>query len=333
MQAPRIAFGQQRFEEELAAIQAMSQRHVEQMEVDHTEFGTIKVFNVHEKDQLIPMGGLSSFYIPPCPKDRVYSRPLEIWKQFPEGRTDDMKKLSMRTLDGYLIAESVVGYGQGFAPEYGLRKLGVFTCGAYVTMELPDDGCEETIRASEVAAYKKKQRGAKAMLTREATPNAIKAFRKSYDPKTWKNFQWDQTEAFYAGLKQDKDIAAAIVAGELPTEEEIDSANDLLTKYAQEQVTLANSFYAAGNMIEATQPPYLWAAKRTGNTKLPWATGVVMMTACTWCQSPINPEAILCLACGNIAPGKEQLVIEARLPKFAHLWQHLENKPAEKSAK
>jgi hypothetical protein len=217
-----------------------------------------------------------------------------------------------------------LGYGVGFPPEYGLRKMGCFACNAMATMEFQDR--QETILRSQVNEFHKKQRRAKEIQTREVTPAAIKAFRASFDPKTWSQLEVthpEQAEMFF-GLKSDKDIGDAILRGDLPTEEEIDDANERLTAHAKDLVTQANAFYAAGNQLEATQPPYLWAAKRTGNSGLPWAKGVVMMVNCAWCQSPINPEAILCLACGNIAPGKEQAVIDARLPKFEHLWKHLE---------
>lgn len=297
----------------LAELQAFNQKHIEPLDVDHTEAGTVKIFNVGPSAHLIPCGGLGEFLVKSCPEAKAYSEPLELWRQYPEGKNDDMNKMSLRLLDGNAIAESLVSFGKFCDPSSDLRKHGVFVCGAYVTIQAPGEEPTE-ILASEVKAFKMAYRKSKIIQTRKVTKVAIQAARKNGDKRP------------------EELISEDILAANLPNEAELEDAHARLSKYCMDLVAMANSYFRAGNLLEI-QPLHLWAAGRTGNTGLPWAKGVVMMTACTICGNTIPPEVAICLGCKTIVPGMEEAVKARRVPGYEWLWnppKEFEGKPAGK---
>jgi len=294
----------------LSQAQKQSQKDIEPLDYDHTEEGEVLVFNIGPNQHQNPLGGLGTFTIPACPKDRAYSAPLRIWKKTPEGRHEDMQKMSLRICDGHAIAESVVGYGKfmgGNADSMfstDLRNFGVFTCGAFVTMEL-EDGKRETILASERVAFLKRCRidnvKARVIQGREVTAVAIKAARKNGDKRS------------------DEEIGQDILNAMLPTEAELDEAYRTMNKFCLKLVEVGNAFYRENNLREINSL-MRWAATVTGNTGLPWVAGSLLMTKCEACGNSLAPDVAICLGCKGVVTGKEHVVIAKELPGYEYLW-------------
>lgn len=284
----------------LAQAQAQSQKHIEPMETDYTEAGTVKIFNIGPRTHPVAMGGLGQFLILACPEGRVYSEPTLIWKQFPEGKNDDMTKMSMRLLDGYRVAESIVSYGQFTDPSSDLRKYGVFVAGASVTVKTPK-GEVKTMNAGEVKQFIKMHRGSQVINTRKVTSAAIQAARKNGDRRS------------------DDAISQDILEANLPTEAELDDAQKRLNEYCMRLVAEANAYYRANNLLEI-QDIHRWAGEYTNNHGLPWMQGAILKKKCIACATPNDPDAAICsnANCGMVL--KPEIVIAARLPKYAHLW-------------
>lgn len=284
----------------LAEAQKRAQKHIEPMEIDHTEAGTVKIFNVGPRIHDVAMGGLGKFLIQACPEKRAYSEPLEIWKQYPEGKNDDMNKMSLRLLDGYRVAESIVSYGPYTDPTSDLRKWGVFVCGAEVTVKAPG---KEPVKmlAGSVREFMKMNRKSKIIADRVCTKVAIQAARKNGDRRT------------------NEEIEADVLAANLPTEFELDEAHRRLTEYCMDLVALANGYFQANNLIEI-QPIHRWAAVRTNNQGLPWVKGALLMNKCPVCAVPVDPDAAICsnINCGTVL--KPEVVIANRVLKYEYLW-------------
>jgi hypothetical protein len=113
-----------------------------------------------------------------------------------------------------------------------------------------------------------------------------------------------------------------IAAGDEPTRKEIDAAKAALRKYDLLLVEQANQFHQAGpNQWENIQTrTHRAAAIRTGNGDLPWVRGAVQMSKCNVCGSTLDPDAAICIGCKSVVPGKEDIVIKARVPGYEHLW-------------
>jgi len=297
----------------LSELQARNQKQIEPLDFDHTEEGEVFVFNIGPNQHQVSLGGLGTFTIPACPKDRAYSEPLRIWKKTPEGKNDDMNKMSLRICDGHAIAESVVAYGKFmggntdsmFSPD--LRNFGVFTCGAFVTMEIGEgkDKKRETILASERIDFLKRARidRVKAVVinTREVTDIAIKAARKNGD------------------RRKDAEIAQDILDCKLPTEAELEEAHQRMNKFCLKLVEIANAFYRENKLGEINSL-MRWAAAVTGNTGLPWVAGSLLMSKCEVCGNSLLPDVAICLGCKSVVTGKELIVIEKQIAGYESLW-------------
>jgi hypothetical protein len=286
----------------LSQLQAISQKHVEQLEIDHTEQGTVKIFNIGPLSHKSGQGGLGEFLVPKCPENRAYSKPLEIWKQFPEGRgTDDMHKIALRLLDGHAIAEAIVSCGKFCDPSSDLRKWGVFVCGLYTRIGVPGEEPAD-ILTSEVPKFQRdNHRKGKIIQTREATAVAIQAARRNGDGR------------------EEEEIAADILGANLPSEAELDDAQDRLNKFCLELVEEGNGFYKNGEMKEINGI-HRWAAKYTANLGLDWVKPSVLKMACHICRNSIPVDVAICTNCKTIMPGKEEIVRQARVPGYEWLW-------------
>src|SRR5689334_7054441 len=106
----------------LKELSERNQKHVERADESYMDLGTIKVFNVGPKPHLKSLGGLGMFTVPACPEDRIYSVPLEIWKMTPEGYNVDMNKIKEGLVNGWGIAEAIVGYGQFMHSTSDMRR-------------------------------------------------------------------------------------------------------------------------------------------------------------------------------------------------------------------
>ncbi len=299
----------------LAEIQQRNQKHIEELDFDPAEAGHVRIFNVGPKLYRIPLGGLGEFLIPACEEGKPYSKPLEILKMTPEGKNDDMQKMSLRIINGYGIAESLVGYGKFCNPSTDLRRFGVFTCGAFTTVQFPDN-TREVVLTSEINDFLKKQKklGVKLEIinTREVTDIAIKAARK------------------FGDRRKENEIAQDILDAKLPTEAELEEANDRLTDWKLNLVREADEFYRVGNNLEI-QNQHRWAAESSGNSDRPWVKSAVAKSLCNVCSSPLNPGQAICLGCKGIVEGMEQVVIDRRIPGYEYLWD--KNHPSHKDYK
>jgi hypothetical protein len=297
----------------LSELQAANQKNIDPLDFDHTEEGEVYVYNIGPNMHQVGQGGLGTFTVLACPPERAYSLPLRIWKKFPEGKNDDINKMSLRINDGYAIAESVVGYGKFvgsnaesiFSPD--LRNFGVFTCGAMVTLEIGEgrEKRRETILASERIDFLKRARidriKAVVINTREATAAAIKAARKNGDRRA------------------EAQIAEDIVNAILPSELELDEAQERMNKFCLRLVEVANAFYRENKLSEINQL-MRWAANVTGNTGLPWVVGSILMGKCDYCGNALPPDVVICLGCKNVVGGKESVVVEKRLFGYETYW-------------
>jgi len=300
----------------LDELQAKSQKHVERADQTYQDLGTVKIFSVGPVPHVISLGGLGMFTVPACPKDRIYSVPLEIWKLYPEGYNVDMNKMKEDLVNGWAIAESIVGYGKQMNPTSNMTKIGIFTCGAYVRVKA-EGHPEGVILASELKDYQKKAGGAKRVKIindREVTPMAIAAARKHGD------------------RRKEEDIAADIMACNLPTEAELDEATGKLQRYCTELVNEANGYYR-NNDLREIQAIHRWAGEFTGQTNLPWMQTTIVMSKCENCGNPLLPDVIICLACHNLVPGKEEIAKQRRLKGFEYLWADKTEEPATRKTK
>ena len=284
----------------LAQAQEKNQKHVEPLDVDYRLAGTVKIFNVGPDLHHVAMGGLGQFLIQGCPEGKPFSSATEIWKQYPEGKNDDMQKMSIRLLDGYRVAESIVSYGRFTDPTSDLRKFGVFVCGASKTVQLPDQNVQK-ILAGELNDFLRLHPGSVLVPDRKATSAAIEAARKAGHEGT------------------NEEIIKAIENADLPTEQELEEANRRLNDWCMELVAIANGYYQSNNLIEI-QKLHRWAAERTNNTGLPWVKGSVLMKKCEGCGLPVDPDAAICNNpnCGNVF--KPEVVIARKLRAYRHLW-------------
>lgn len=295
----------------LNELAARNSKHIERADEQYKDLGTVNIFNVGPVPYVISLGGLGMFTIPTCPEGRIYSEPLQVWKLYPEGRTEDMNKIIEITTNGHAIAEAIVGYGKFMHPSSDMRKVGIFTAGAFVTVKHPS-GQVEKLLASEVKTYQKKHKGAVVVNTRKVTDAAIKAARKN----------GDEREA--SEIKDD------ILAANLPTEEEINDAHLRLNEYCSELVSEANDYYR-NNELKEIQKLHRWAAIRTNNLDLPWVKTSLIMEKCGVCGNQLMPDVAICMGCKSIVPGKEDIIKARKVPGYEHLWATPEAK-TEKSA-
>lgn len=292
----------------LRAMQAMNQKHVERADRSFEDLGTLKIFNISPLPHVKSLGGLGSFTIQGCPADCIYSAPLEIWKLTPEGYNVDMNKMKEDLVNGYAIAEAIVGYGKFMHPSSNMRNRGIFTCGSHLKIQVKGHPPEE-ILASELKLHQGRAeqtygRGAMTIINeREATPAAVKAFRKSYNAETWATCL--TSADYYAGLRSDKEVAEAILSANLPTEQEIDTANALLMKYCASMVEEANEYFR-NNDLKEIQGIHRWCAQRTGQLDLPWVKTSIIMTPCDVCGNPLQPNVLICRGCSTVVKGKEE---------------------------
>lgn len=287
-------------QEALELQRASNQKHIERADESYMDLGQIRIFNVGPIPHVISLGGLGLFTVPACPKGRSYSVPLKIWKMTPEGQNVDMNKIAERLINGWGIAEAIVGYGQQMHASTDMRKMGIFTCGAWVTVQTKD-GVRGKILASLEKPYLKQNDGAKIINVREVTKAAIQAARKNGDER-------DEAE-----------IATDILAAYLPTEAEINEANKLLGEYCTKLVHEANDYFR-NNHLDEIQPIHRWAGEFTGQFELPWMKTSLIMGKCAVCGNQLLPDVAICLGCDTIQPGKEAQIIAARVPKYAYLW-------------
>src|SRR6476661_1923880 len=176
-----------------------NQKHIERADESYKDLGQIHIFNVGPIPHTHSLGGLGLWHVPACSPGRIYSEPLKIWKMTPEGYNVDMNKIAERLVNGWGIAESIVGYGQQMHPSTDMRKIGIFTCGGMLTVQTAD-GARGKILASLEKPYLKQNPGAKVVNLRQATKPAIDAARKHGDRR-------DEAE-----------IVADILDSKLPTE-------------------------------------------------------------------------------------------------------------------
>lgn len=287
--------------ERLAAMQNIAQKNIERADEDYKDLGVVRIFNIGPDQHQISMGGQGTFTIPPCPKNRLYSTPLELFKLVPDGRPVDMNKVVEVLINGFELAESIVGYGQGMGGSVDLRKFGVFVCGAFVTLKRPDAEEMETILASKVKWFQKQYRGSKVIQTRKCTKAAIQAARKNGDER------------------DEEEIRRDILDALLPTEDELDQAQKLMNEYDLALVETANGHFRAGELPEI-KANHRRAAIRTNNAGLPWVQGSIMMGKCNVCGNALAPDVAICLGCKSVVEGKEHIVIARRVPGYEHLW-------------
>lgn len=284
----------------LAELAERNQKHVERADETYQDTGKVYIFNVGPKPHVKSLGGLGSFTVQACPENRIYSLPLEIWKQTPEGYNVDMNKIKEGLVNGWGIAEAVVGYGQFMHKSSDMRRVGIFTCGAYVKIQAPGQS-PEMVLASAQKPYMKQHPGAKVINDRKVTDMAIKAARKHGDERT------------------EEEIGDDIRNAILPTEEEIDDANAQLGDYCSTLVQEANDYYR-NNELKEIQALHRWAGKFTNQLDLPWMKTSLIMGKCGICGNQLLPEVAICLGCKSIVPGKEDLIKARRVPGYEWLW-------------
>jgi len=286
---------------EAMQLQAESnQKHIERADESYMDLGQVHIFNIGPIPHVISLGGLGMFTVTACPEGRIYSEPLKIWKMTPEGQNVDMNKIAERLVNGWGIAEAIVGYGQFMHKSSDMRKIGIFTAGGFITVRRRD-GVEETMLASAEKPYLKQNPGAKVINTRKVTKAAIQAARKHGDER-------DEAE-----------ISTDILSAILPTEAEIDEATRLLHIHCSDLVNEANEYFR-NNDLKEIQSLHRWAGNFTGQLELPWMKTSLIMTKCAICGNPLLPGVAICMGCETIQPGMEANIIAARTPKYAYLW-------------
>lgn len=287
-----------------------NQKHIERVDESYKDLGTIKIFNVGPIPHVISLGGLGMFTVPACPAGRIYSEPLEVWKMTPEGQNVDMNKIAERLVNGWGIAEAIVGYGQFMHKSSDMRRIGIFTCAGFLTMQTPGKVAEKILASAE-KPYLKLNTRAKVVNARTATPAAIQAARKSG--------YTDLMGAEHGGDCPEAEIIADIISGALPTETEIDEGTSYLYKYCTELVHEANDYYR-NNHLDEIQSLHRWAGTFTGQLELPWMKTSLILKPCGICGNPLLPEVAICMGCKTVQPGKEAQIIEKRVPGYEHLW-------------
>lgn len=111
-----------------------------------------------------------------------------------------------------------------------------------------------------------------------------------------------------------------IAADDLPTEEEIATANQRLREYRLALVAEASALHQQGpQAAENIADQHRAAAIATGNGKLPWVRGATEMATCPACMSALNPEAAICLGCKTVI--NEEKVKALKIPGYEHLWK------------
>lgn len=300
----------------ISALEAMQrqaesqQKHIERADESYKDLGTIKIFNVGPLPHVMSLGGLGMFAVQSCAPGRIYSEPKEIWKMTPEGKTLDMNKIEERLINGWGIAESIVGYGQQMHTSSDMRKIGIFTCAGWVTMKSAD-GVIGKVLASLEKPHLKTNPKSKVINIREASKAAIAAARKSG--------YVDLNGEAHGGSQPEDEIVRDIIAGDLPTEQEIDEATEHLHKYCSNLVNEANEYFRK-NHLDEIQDIHRWAGTFTGQLELPWMKTTLIMTKCAICGNPLLPDVAICMGCDTIQPGKEAQIIAARVPKYEYLW-------------
>lgn len=287
-----------------------NQKQIERADESYLDLGTVKIFNVGPMPYVIGLGGLGLYTVPACPQGRIYSRPLEVWKMTPEGYNVDMNKMAERLVNGWAIAEAIVGYGQQMHESTDMRKMGIFTCGGYVTVE-SEDGTRGKILASLEKPYMKVNRTSKVINIRQATKPAIDAARKcGYT---------DLLGQPHGGSQPEKEIIQDIIDGHLPTEADLDEATGHLHKYCTNLVHEANDYYR-NNDLKEIQPLHRWSGQFTNQIDLPWMKTSLIMGKCGVCGNQLNPDVAICLACKSVVPGKEHVVIANCVQGYERLW-------------
>lgn len=284
----------------LSELAERNQKHIERADESYMDLGKVYIYNVGPLPHVISLGGLGMFSVPACPENRIYSEPLSIWKMTPEGQTVDMNKIAERLVNGWAIAEAVVGYGQFMHKSSDMRRIGIFTCGAFVTVQRKD-GTREQMLASAEKPYLKQNPGAKVLNLRKVTKAAIDAARKHGD------------------RRKEDEIADDILAAVLPTEAEIDEANQKLGEYCSQLVGEANDYYR-NNELKEIQSLHRWAGKFTNQLDLPWMKTSLIMGKCGVCGNQLLPDVAICLGCKSVVPGKEEIVKARRVPGYEWLW-------------
>lgn len=288
-----------------------NQKQIERADESYKDLGTIKVFSVGPWPHIISLGGLGMWTVPACQEGRVYSEPLSIWKLTPEGQTVDMNKMAERLQNGWGIAEAVVGYGQQMHESTDMRRLGIFTCAGWVTVE-SRDGVRGKILASLEKPYLKQNPGAKIINARKVTPAAIKAARKC-------GYVDCLTGTSHGGDQPENTITQDILDGNLPTEAELDEATAHLQRYCTNLVHEANDYYR-NNDLKEIQPLHRWAGTFTNQLDLPWMKTSLIMSKCVACGNQLLPDVAICLGCKSVVLGKEHIIIANCVPGYERLW-------------
>lgn len=294
----------------LTELAEKNQKHIERADESYRDLGTIKIFNVGPIPHVISLGGLGMFTVPACPAGRIYSEPLEIWKMTPEGQNVDMNKIAERLVNGWGIAEAIVGYGQFMHSTSDMRRIGIFTCAGFLTVQTPGKAAEKLLASAE-KPYLKLNTKAKKLNTRQVTPMAIKAAKQSG--------YVDLLGVEHGYACDEAEIAADIIAGDLPTEAEIDEATAQLHKHCTGLVHEANDYYR-NNHLDEIQALHRWAGAFTGQLELPWMKTSLILKPCGICGNPLLPDVAICMGCKTIQPGKESQIIERRVAGYEHLW-------------
>lgn len=287
-----------------------NQKQIERADESYLDLGTVKIFNVGPMPYVIGLGGLGLYTVPACPPGRIFSKPLEVWKMTPEGYNVDMNKMAERLVNGWAIAEAIVGYGQQMHESTDMRKMGIFTCGGYVTVE-SEDGARGKILASLEKPYMKLNRTSKVINLRQPSKPAIEAARKSG--------YIDLNGQPHGGTQPEAQIIQDIIDGNLPTEADLDEATGHLHKYCTALVHEANDYHR-NNELKEIQPLHRWAGAFTGQIELPWMKTSLIMSKCGICGNQLLPDVAICMGCKTVQPGKEAVIIAKRVPGYEHLW-------------
>lgn len=287
----------ERDREALMALEEISTKQVRRLDDSAANLGNVYVYSINPRPFVWAGGGLGIFTVPGCPQDRIYSEPLRIPVQYPDGQPVSISKIVEAAESGWRIAESLVGYGQQMTND--MRKQGLFVCGAFVTIQ--NGKKTEKMLASMADAYLRSREGrtARRVEDRIVTETAIK----------WAIQHGDEREA--------NEIAQDILDKKLPTEAEVVAANNAMNAWCLAQVQEADDFHRKGEP-QNIQDLHRWAAERTNNLTRAWMQGSLVMQKCPVCGTPTYPGAAICTNCPAVF--NEDIVREHRLKGYEHIW-------------
>lgn len=289
----------QRDREALDQLREISTKKIRRLDDTAAALGHVYVFSINPLPFQWMGGGLGTFTVPGCAEGRAYSHPLRIAVQTPDGQPESISKIIEAAESGWRVAESLVGYGQHMPAQNDARKQGLFTCGAYTTIE--QRGQRQKMLTSMVAGYlvTPEGRGARRIVERVVTDTAI----------NWAVRHGDQRER--------EEIGEDILAMRLPTEAEVAGANNAMNAWCLTLVQEADDYHRENEPKSITRL-HRWAAERTNNLKRAWMEGGLVMDKCPVCQSPIYPDAAVCTGCSAVF--NEEVVCKFKLKGFEHIW-------------